>query len=472
MIFPKLSTPSLRKPTHPVLDEALATLTVCLEGDAPGSRHGGTLFPPRSATELIRLLYQGQYDGLSTLDWLRLIDHLVKLRDHNLFNLLLEESQRDDLVCVLMLQQAVLEFDAGMNPALPWERLLEIQPKSPLLRQALYMLQVATGDAHGHRDLLLWSVTTAFRRAHSPLTKRCRREILAGFAEERNPPRRLGWWTQQLDDLSEQERIDVLQRLLANATVVALDGNAPMAVWIATQCRPLIQSLTPQARRVLHGWEGQALYRDFRRLADTMHRSDPRNHEMHRLKSRTLFWSMYQDQVIRRRIVVPRETASSLSKDVLGEGVEVFEVTSKARQRTEVCVFQFATCVVVELFRGEPGETRVFKATPRTLELLEPGSAISLVLVRGIPGGEAMDHVVGWQAQATRTLAKHGLKPDPQVNGIPVWSMHNQASSELPLGPSGLGNPVSGQRARNRANRVREFERMMERMTREEKNRW
>ncbi|NJR65667.1 MAG: hypothetical protein HC772_10605 [Leptolyngbyaceae cyanobacterium CRU_2_3] len=178
--------------------------------------------------------------------------------------------------------------------------------------------------------------------------------------------------------------------------------------------------LTDLAKRNLRQWIGGISYGDFRRLADKLLQNlllQP--HEENQLRSRRTFWSNYSRRFQSDlRILLPYSSVAALAGESFPEADILLEDNSDP---TEICIFNLGKLLVVEFFRGDGSETRIFPYSTNLENFLFSNSRLSVKRIR-CQGGEVFDHAFGWQGICIQYLESHNISANPGITefyGLP-----------------------------------------------------
>lgn len=108
---------------------------------------------------------------------------------------------------------------------------------------------------------------------------------------------------------------------------------------------------------------------------------------------------------------------------------------------TEVCIFDFGAWFVVEFFRGNGSETRLFARDAKTEQQLF-NSQLSIKKLRCLGLNKPIhDHVFCWQYYCERWLKQHNILPNQgttHFQGIP--SRYNRYSQQTGLSEPSFEN--------------------------------
>ena len=191
----------------------------------------------------------------------------------------------------------------------------------------------------------------------------------------------------------------------------------------------LWNELSSEAKAAMRKWLGAVSYQDFQRLVnlilDRVHLAE---HEHRRLKSRSGFWSNYSDRFERIRILLPQSSVKILGSYLNHQDVEILQ--EDGSNPTEVCIFDFGDWFVVEFFRGNGSETRLFARDAETEQRLF-NSQLSIKKLRCLGLNKPIhDHVFCWQYYCERWLKRKSILPNQgttHFKGIPYrYSSYSQ----------------------------------------------
>ena len=179
--------------------------------------------------------------------------------------------------------------------------------------------------------------------------------------------------------------------------------------------------LSPEAKTAMRKWLGAVSYQDFQRLVSLiLERVYLENWERNRLESRSGFWSNYSDRFERIRILLPQSSVKILGSYLNYQDGEILR--EDGSDPTEVCIFDFGAWFVVEFFRGNGSETRLFKRDVETEQQLF-NSQLSIKKLRCLGLNKPIhDHVFCWQYYCERWLKQHNILPNhgtTHFKGIP-----------------------------------------------------
>ncbi len=186
------------------------------------------------------------------------------------------------------------------------------------------------------------------------------------------------------------------------------------------------RSLSSQGQSTLLQWPNAGTWADFEKLLDVLldgldselqyHNPDTGKYkklssQINQLERRKGFWSNYRDRFERCRILLPQKSANWVSQQ-LKRDIDI--LVSDGSEETEVCIFDFGDNFIIEFFRGEATEMRLFnrQQNPQIEEILFVSSGLSIKSLRYL-GGKVFDHAYLWQAYAEKWLrVEHGIFPN------------------------------------------------------------
>jgi hypothetical protein len=217
--------------------------------------------------------------------------------------------------------------------------------------------------------------------------------------------------------------------------------SAPYSRW---------EELSLPAKIAFQNWIGALNYGYFLKLVNLLlDQLTIENWERNQLERRRDFWSNYSDRFERIRILLPpssQQAIIGIGSEVEHQDISLLDEDGSAP--TEVCIFDFGHCCIVEFFRGPGSETRVFDSSiyPSIKTQLFDAPQLSLKRLRYL-GGEVHDHRYLWQVHCERLLKTRNIHPNEGTQYFKgLHFPHNQYDPE-----TGLPTPsFSEQEERNR----------------------
>ena len=234
------------------------------------------------------------------------------------------------------------------------------------------------------------------------------------------------WLTKCLDEMDGVQQLKSVEKLLIQVDPELGTEYPELINWLRKHYGSSVfnsrwNELSPQAKAAMRRWLGAVSYQDFQRLVNLIFdRVLLEEHEHRRLKSRSGFWSNYSDRFERIRILLPQSSVNILGSYLNHQDVEILQ--EDGSDPTEVCIFDFGAWFVVEFFRGNGSETRLFKRDIETEQQLF-NSQLSIKKLRCLGLNRPIhDHVFCWQYFCERWLKQHDILPNQgttHFKGVP-----------------------------------------------------
>ncbi len=234
------------------------------------------------------------------------------------------------------------------------------------------------------------------------------------------------WLTKCLDKMVGEQQLKSVEKLLTQVDPELGTEYPELINWLRQYYGSSIPNsrwneLSSQAKTAMRKWLGAVSYQDFQRLVililDRVHLAE---HEHRRLKSRSGFWSNYSDRFERIRILLSQSSVNILGSYLNHQDAEILQ--EDGSDPTEVCIFDFGDWYVVEFFRGNGSETRLFQRDAETEQKLFE-SQLSIKKLRCLGLNKPIhDHVFCWQYFCERWLKQHNIFPNQgttHFRGIP-----------------------------------------------------
>jgi len=204
-------------------------------------------------------------------------------------------------------------------------------------------------------------------------------------------------------------------------------GQYPEFVdWLKQNYRKGNQSkhLSENARRKLREWIGAVNFADFAKLIRMLESSLPnlKSWEKNQLLKRSYFWENYSDNFTQLRIFIPASSERFISGSFSNEYTILYGYHSEP---TEICVFDFDTHIIVEFFRGNSSEIRLFSCLEDIIirDRLFSSNSLSISDIRHL-GGEIHDHAYFWQYYCERWLSRHRIYPNSTLTMFRIDNNH------------------------------------------------
>lgn len=224
------------------------------------------------------------------------------------------------------------------------------------------------------------------------------------------------WLLNCLNEMSLQQQINAVEILLTQVPI-KVGSSFPLLVgWLREHYNPQVigerwYKLSERAKRALREWIGAVNYNDFANLIDKLLQVlSLKKWEENQLESRRNFWFKYSNRFERLRILLPQTSMNCLESKVFVTDIEILAIDGSTD--TEVCIFDFGEWFVVEFFRGQGSEIRLFRRNAQIEQVLFGSPKLSVKKIRRL-GGEKHDHVFLWQVYCPEWLQNKGIYPNP-----------------------------------------------------------
>ena len=242
------------------------------------------------------------------------------------------------------------------------------------------------------------------------------------------------WLLRCFEKMNQQQQVAAVEELLIKVDPRVGSQYPELISWLQINYGSSVfysrwNELSAEAKSVMRKWLGAVSYQDFQRLVNlVLERVHLESKEYNRLKSRSGFWSNYSDRFERIRILLPQSSVKILGSYLNHQDVEILR--EDGSDPTEVCIFDFGAWFVVEFFRGNGSETRLFARDAET-ELRLFNSQLSIKKLRCLGLNKPIhDHVFCWQYYCERWLKQHNILPNhgtTHFKGIPhQYSRYSQ----------------------------------------------
>lgn len=262
------------------------------------------------------------------------------------------------------------------------------------------------------------------------------------------------WLLQCLKEMKTTQQIKAVEQLLLKVDP-KLGAEYPELInWLRQHYGFAVANsrwneLSSEVKAAMRKWLGAVSYQDFQRLVSLiLERLDLADWEHRRLKSRSEFWSNYSDRFERIRILLPESSVSILGNHLNNQDVSI--LSEDGSDPTEVCVFDFGNWFIVEFFRGNGSETRIFLKNAEIEQQLF-NSQLSIKKLRCLDLNNPIhDHVFCWQYFCEQWLRHKNILPNQgterfkglsyQYNkyntqtGLPKLSYENMRKRDRSLG--------------------------------------
>jgi hypothetical protein len=231
------------------------------------------------------------------------------------------------------------------------------------------------------------------------------------------------WLLDCLEQMTLEQEIKAVDRLLTKIGAEIGIDRPDLVNWISARYsvggdKSPWYRLSKESKEALRKWQGAVNYGDFQKLVYILLNSNIilLETDSNRLKARKTFWSHYTDRFERIRILVPESSLERVKNSFDRQDISVLKNDG---EETEICIFDFKDWLVVEFFRGNNSEIRIF---PSDLEnKLFHESNLSVSSLRAL-GGDIHDHVFCWQNSCVKWLMDKRIYPNEGTkyfSGVP-----------------------------------------------------
>ena len=274
----------------------------------------------------------------------------------------------------------------------------------------------------------------------------------------------IDWLLNCLQEMDRKQQLKSVESILIEVSS-DIGGQYPRLVnWLKQKYSLAVNNsqwneLSSQAKIALQKWIGAVNYNDFYDLVEnTLTLLERESRDFRQLRSRRAFWSNYSDRFARIRILLPQSSLSLSQNNFEYQEVGILE--EDGSDPTEICIFDFDDYFVVEFFRGNGSETRLFKHSQKNNDILFLSSQLSVKQIRAL-GGEAHDHCKLWQVSCNHWLLEKKIFPN---QGLTHFRRVNASDTYNP--DKGLSYPsLKDQQERN--DQVKQWQRKLERLEKE-----
>ena len=233
--------------------------------------------------------------------------------------------------------------------------------------------------------------------------------------------------------MSLELQVNAVNYLLINVSKEVASNHPQLVEWLRENYRngDKWNRLSNEAKEKLREWIGAVNYADFQHLVGLILPNLSAPKQIKQLKARQSFWANYSNSLQQLRILLTQNSLNLIEDQLRGD-FDVLEYDGS--DTTEVCIFDFGECLIVEFFRGKGSETRFFPNNDRNKQKLFGNSRLSVKRIRAL-GGEAHDHVVCWQWDCEKWLRRENIlanKGTQYFIGLPQKYGNFESNTGLP----------------------------------------
>ncbi|AFZ51164.1 EH signature domain-containing protein [Dactylococcopsis salina] len=302
--------------------------------------------------------------------------------------------------------------------------------------------------------------------------------VVTAFSQSKLQQNHAAWLVQCLEDMTVEQEISAVETLLKNVSAEIGGQFTNLVTWLQNNYGSRTTAskwnrLSSEGKSALRQWFGSANYRDFQRLVDLVasqlpDKDEEEHPEKNQLISRKYFWEQYSNQFKRIRVLLPQSSVNVVGNQFV-QNIDILQ--DDGSEETEICIFDFGDCFVVEFFRGSGSETRIFNRFqyPNIEQELFESSQLSVKRLRAL-GGKVHDHKYLWQIYCERWLRERRIVPNPGTTYFKRRNKHNPNQPYRdPYDPQkGLREPDADKQSK-RKEVLRRWQREIERLEREAK---
>lgn len=255
----------------------------------------------------------------------------------------------------------------------------------------------------------------------------------------------VNWLLRCLNEMFSEKQVNAVNHLLINVSQEVASNHPQLVEWMRDNYRngDKWNRLSKEAKEKLREWIGAVNYADFQHLVDlilnVLHFPQWQENQLRRRRD---FWADYSNRFEQLRILLPQSSLNAI-RNLHRGNVNLLE--DDGSDTTEVCIFDFGECLIVEFFRGKGSETRFFPNNHRNQQVLFQESGLSVKRIRAL-GGTAHDHVYLWQYYCRQWLGDKGICTNPETEAY---------------------NEPTSQQSQKRQNKLEEWNNEIERLERE-----
>ncbi|CAD0225563.1 hypothetical protein PA905_07510 [Planktothrix agardhii CCAP 1459/11A] len=433
---------------------------------------------PRTFEEISKDIENNQIDKITNLEWLYLVyfksDNNLKLcqliwniakqkpwlKNRLIWNLILYYGNEGNNKKRILSESLVNSFSVDFLDQADFQDLVTLKIIESLKKAPADLAKLSLTFKITPKDLLkTYQLPHWIKKAEDALTT-----VAEVFVSSRDLQYET-WLINCLEEMLSEDQIKATDYLLTNIPAKVAGDLPNLVEWVKLNFKPQNSNskwhqLSREAKEALRKWIGAVNYKDFENIVELLlERNDELNipdWEKNQLRKRKDFWANYSDRFENIRILLPEKSMNALGQ-YLPENVDhLIEDGSD----TEVCIFDFGDWFIVEFFRGEKTETRLFNRSQNPqLELLLNSSQVSVKGLRSLKPREIHDHVFCWQTYCEKWLRVRNILPNEGT-----LYFKGLSSQHGKYGQDGLPTPsYEDQQERNRKldqweNKIRQIE--------------
>lgn len=266
------------------------------------------------------------------------------------------------------------------------------------------------------------------------IVEKCLFNVVSLFSKTtKKNKEKANWLLKCFEQMKSTQQIKAVEELLTTANPILGAEYPELINWLRRYYGSSVSDsrwneLSSQAKTAMRKWLGAVSYQDFQRLVSLiLDRVPLAEHEHRRLKSRSGFWSNYSDRFERIRILLPQSSVDILGNYLNNQDISI--LLEDGSNPTEICIFDFGNWFLVEFFRGNGSETRIFEKNAETEQQLF-NSQLSIKRLRCLGLNKSIhDHEYIWQYFCEQWLRQKSILPNTGIEnfkGLPYrYSKYN-----------------------------------------------
>lgn len=387
---------------------------------------------PRTFEEILKDIENNTIDKITNLEWIYLVyfksDHDAKLsqliwniakqkpwlKNRLIWNLVLYYGNEGNNKQRIISKSLVNSFSVDFLDKTDFQDLVAIEIIESLQKAPADLAKLSLEFNKTPKNLLkIYELPHWIKKAEDALTT-----VAEVFVSSRDIQYET-WLLNCLEEMLSEDQIQAINYLLINLSVETAGTLPNLVEWVKLNFKPQNSNskwhqLSGKAKEALRKWIGAVNYKDFQNIVELLLEKNNElnipDWEQNQWQSRKSFWENYSDRFERIRILLPQKSINVLGQ-YLPENVELLREDGSD---TEVCIFDFGDCFIVEFFRGGGSETRLFNGSqnPELEQKLFGSSEVSVKCLRCLKPCEIHDHVFCWQTYCEKWLKLSNILPN------------------------------------------------------------
>jgi hypothetical protein len=391
-----------------------------------------TFEKPRTFEEISKDIENNQIDKITNLEWLYLVyfksDNNLKLckliwniakqkqwlKNRLIWNLVLYYGNEGNNKKRILSESLVNSFSVDVLDQADFQDLVTLKIIESLKKAPADLAKLSLTFKITPKDLLkTYQLPHWIKKAEDALTT-----VAEVFVSSRDLQYET-WLLNCLEEMLSEDQIKATDDLLTKISAETAGTLPNLVEWVKLNFKPQNSNskwhqLSGQAKESLRKWIGAVNYKDFQNIVELLLENNDQlnipDWEQNQLRSRKSFWANYSDRFENIRILLPEKSINALGQ-YLPENVDLL---IEDGSDTEVCIFDFGDCFIVEFFRGGGSETRLFNRSqnPQLEQKLFGSSQVSVKSLRCLQPREIHDHVFCWQTYCEKWLKRENILPN------------------------------------------------------------